>query len=98
MFTYKIFPKNIFNYINNDKLVEYFYIFFVLNRKRFKDICENKVNQGGITVMKDISSVKTNQDADSKEYIVNKIQDILWDDVFEQYFLHPKVIIALLWK
>jgi len=45
--------------------------------------------------MKDISSAKTNQEAISKEYIVNKIQDILWDDVFEQYFLHPQVIIAL---
>lgn len=43
--------------------------------------------------MKDISSVKINREAISKERIVNKIQDIVWDDVFEQYFLHPEVII-----
>lgn len=45
--------------------------------------------------MKDISSVKINHEAISKELIVNKIQDIVWDDVFEQYFLHPEVIIFL---
>jgi len=43
--------------------------------------------------MKDISSIKKNQEVISNELIVNKIQDILWDDVFQQYFLHPKVII-----
>lgn len=66
-----------------------------LFRQRFIDICEDKVNRGGITLMKDISSVKINQEAISKELIVNKIQDIVWDDVFEQYFLHPEVIIFL---
>lgn len=63
------------------------------NRQRFSDICEGKINRGGITVMKDVSLVKRNQETISKEYSINKIQDILWDDVFEQYFLHPKVII-----
>lgn len=43
--------------------------------------------------MKDISSVKRNQEEIPNERIVNKIQDIVWDDVFEQYFLHPQVII-----
>jgi len=43
--------------------------------------------------MKDISSLKKNQDEIPKERIVNKIQDIVWDDVFEKYFLHPEVII-----
>lgn len=57
------------------------------------DICNGKVNQGGITVMKDVSAVNTNQETVSKEQIINKIQDILWDNIFEQYFLHPEVII-----
>jgi len=43
--------------------------------------------------MKDISSVKKNQEEIPSERIVNKIQDIVWDEVFEQYFLHPEVII-----
>jgi len=43
--------------------------------------------------MKDISSVKRNQEEIPNERVVNKIQDIVWDDVFEQYFLHPQVII-----
>jgi len=43
--------------------------------------------------MKDISLVKRNLEAISNDHIINKIQDILWDDVFEQYFLHPEVII-----
>lgn len=43
--------------------------------------------------MKDVSLAKRSQETISNEYSVNKIQDILWDDVFEQYFLHPKVII-----
>lgn len=73
-------------YSNNFFLILFF-------RQRFIDICDGKVNRGGITVMKDISSVKKNQEATSNERIVNKIQDILWDDVFEQYFLHRKVII-----
>jgi len=67
------------------------FVFTLLFRQRFIDICENKINRGGITVMKDISSVKKNQEVISNERIVNKIQDILWDDVFEQYFLHPQV-------
>jgi len=46
--------------------------------------------------MKDISSIKKNQEVISNELIVNKIQDILWDDVFQQYFLHPKVIIFII--
>ncbi|XP_015366660.1 PREDICTED: phytanoyl-CoA dioxygenase, peroxisomal-like [Diuraphis noxia] len=61
-------------------------------KKRFIDICENKVNRGGITVMKDISLVKRNQEEIPNERIVNKIQDIVWDDVFEQYFLHPELL------
>lgn len=41
--------------------------------------------------MKDISLIKGSQEGISNENIVNKIQDIVWDDIFEQYFLHPKV-------
>lgn len=65
----------------------------MFNRQRFLDICEGKVDRGGITVMKDISLVKRNENSISKDHSVNKIQDILWDDVFEQYFLHAEVII-----
>lgn len=67
----------------------------MLFRQRFIDICEGRINRGGITVMKDISSIKKNQEIISNELIVNKIQDILWDDIFQQYFLHPKVIIFI---
>lgn len=42
--------------------------------------------------MKDISLIKGDQGVIPKEHIVNKIQDILWDDVFEQYFINSKVI------
>lgn len=63
------------------------------NRQRFRDICEDKINRGGITIMKDISLVNRNKESISKENIINKIQDIVWDEVFQQYFLHPQVII-----
>ncbi|XP_025416065.1 phytanoyl-CoA dioxygenase, peroxisomal-like [Sipha flava] len=61
-------------------------------KQRFSDICEDKINRGGITVMKDVSLAKRNQETISKEFSINKIQDILWDDVFEQYFLHPTLL------
>lgn len=47
-------------------------------------------------MMRDISLVKNKQETLSKEYVVNKIQDILWDDVFEKYILHHKVIIIFI--
>lgn len=68
---------------------------YLHDRQRFMDICEGKVDRGGITVMKDVSLAKGNQIVISKEHTVNKIQDILWDDVFEQYFLHSKVIVQI---
>ncbi|VVC34361.1 Phytanoyl-CoA dioxygenase [Cinara cedri] len=62
-------------------------------KQRFVDICDGKVSRGGITVMRDISSiVEKGREFVSKEQIVNKIQDILWDEVFERYFLHPKLL------
>lgn len=42
--------------------------------------------------MKDVSFLESVHETTSKDHIVNKIQDILWDNVFEQYFLHQKVI------
>lgn len=44
--------------------------------------------------MKDISLIQRNEKVISKENIVNKIQDIVWDEVFEQYFLHPQVTVS----
>lgn len=43
--------------------------------------------------MKDVSLIKKNEESISIDHTINKIQDILWDDVFEQYFLHAEVII-----
>jgi len=60
-------------------------------KMRFIDICEKKVDLGAMTLMRDISLVR-NRDHLSQEYTVYKIQDILWDDVFEKYFLHPKLL------
>lgn len=74
----------------------YHFIFTLFNRQRFSDICEDRINRGGITVMKDVSLAKRNQETISKEYSIYKIQDILWDDVFEQYFLHPTVILFII--
>lgn len=68
-------------------------VFKFFNRQRFLDICEGKVDRGGITMMKDVSLIKKNEESISIDHSINKIQDILWDEVFEQYFLHAEVII-----
>lgn len=76
-----------------------FYV-FTLFRERFVDICDGKVGRGGMTVMRDISSVVggDRRKFASEEQIVNKIQDILWDEVFQRYFLHPNVIFKFNFK
>lgn len=73
-----------------------FYL-FTWFRQRFVDVCDGKVARGGMTVMRDISSVVggCRREFGSEEQIVNKIQDIVWDEVFQRYFLHPNVIFKL---
>lgn len=58
-------------------------------RQRFLDICEGRIPKGNITMMKDISLSKTNAKG---EYLINKIQDIVWDDVLSKYFTMPKLL------
>ncbi|XP_046390698.1 phytanoyl-CoA dioxygenase, peroxisomal-like [Ischnura elegans] len=58
-------------------------------RLRFLDYCEGRVPKGNVTVMKDISLAKTNAKG---EYLINKLQNILWDDVFAKYFLLPELL------
>ncbi|KAE8745082.1 hypothetical protein FOCC_FOCC008258 [Frankliniella occidentalis] len=58
-------------------------------RKRFVDICEGKVDRGLMTLMKDVSLSKTGAKG---EYLFNKVQDIVWEDVFSKYILHPKLL------
>lgn len=41
-----------------------------------------------MTLMKDISLAKTNAKG---EYLYNKVQDIVWDDVLSKYITSPQV-------
>lgn len=43
-----------------------------------------------MTLMKDISLAKLGKFGES---LYNKIQDILYDDIFEKYIFYPKVCI-----
>ena len=67
------------NLINHDLIDEC--------RERFLDIVNGRVPKGGITMMKDIS-LKGRTDI-TQERIVNKVQDIVWDDVFSKYIGDP---------
>lgn len=58
-------------------------------RQRFIDICEGKVSRGLMTLMKDVSLAKTNAKG---EYLYNKVQDIVWDDVMSKYILLPELL------
>ncbi|XP_054721200.1 phytanoyl-CoA dioxygenase, peroxisomal-like [Uloborus diversus] len=57
-------------------------------RKRFQDICDNKVHVPGLTVMKDISYAKNNKN----ERVINKIQDLIYDDVLFEYCRLPQIL------
>lgn len=63
-------------------------VLFSFSRQRFIDLCEGKVDRGLITMMKDISLAKTNAKG---EYLYNKVQDIVWDEVMSKYILLPEV-------
>ncbi|KAK9504405.1 hypothetical protein O3M35_010744 [Rhynocoris fuscipes] len=57
--------------------------------RRFADYCNGVIPKGGITMMKDISLMKKGAQG---EFLYNKLQDILYDSVFEKYFFHPKLL------
>ncbi|XP_073985326.1 phytanoyl-CoA dioxygenase, peroxisomal-like [Rhodnius prolixus] len=57
--------------------------------QRFVDYCDGVIPRGMTTLMKDISLAKKGAKG---VYLYNKIQDILFDDVFEKYFLHPQLL------
>lgn len=58
-------------------------------RQHFVDICEGKASKGNMILMKDVSLKDTNVKG---EYLYNKVQDIVWDEVFSKYILHPKIL------
>ena len=56
--------------------------------QRFQDICNGKVGAAGMSIVKDISMLKSGA---TGERLVNKIQDVMSDHVLSQYFTLPKV-------
>lgn len=57
--------------------------------QRFKDICDNKVNDSAVfTIMKDISY--TNKS--TNERVINKIQDFAYDKVLFEYCQLPQIV------
>ncbi|XP_066991597.2 phytanoyl-CoA dioxygenase, peroxisomal-like isoform X1 [Anabrus simplex] len=58
-------------------------------RERFVDICEGRFPKGEMTLMKDISLLKLGV---SGEFLYNKLQDIVWDDVLSKYILHDGLL------
>ncbi|BES89738.1 Phytanoyl-CoA dioxygenase (PhyH) [Nesidiocoris tenuis] len=57
--------------------------------ERFINLCDGRVPRGGITLMKDVSLMKKGA---TGERLYNKAQDIVYDEVFEKYFFHPKLL------
>ncbi|KAG8178034.1 hypothetical protein JTE90_025089 [Oedothorax gibbosus] len=57
-------------------------------KNRFRDICDNKVQVNGLTVMKDVSYHKDRPD----ERIINKIQDFMFDEVLFDYCRLPQIL------
>ncbi|KAJ1531825.1 hypothetical protein ONE63_000478 [Megalurothrips usitatus] len=58
-------------------------------RKHFIDLCEGKFDKGLMTLMKDVSLAKTNAKG---EFLYNKVQDFVWDDVFSTYIVLPELL------
>ncbi|XP_044737746.1 phytanoyl-CoA dioxygenase, peroxisomal-like [Chrysoperla carnea] len=58
-------------------------------RQHFVDLCEGRYPKGPMTLMKDVSLRNTGAKG---EYLYNKVQDIAFDPVFEQYILYPKIL------
>ncbi|XP_008484236.1 probable phytanoyl-CoA dioxygenase [Diaphorina citri] len=58
-------------------------------RDRFVALCEGRVDKGPMTMMKDISLAKTGAKG---EYLYNKVQELVYDEVFEKYTMHKKLL------
>ncbi|CAH1364774.1 phytanoyl-CoA dioxygenase, peroxisomal-like [Tenebrio molitor] len=58
-------------------------------KERFIDICEGRVDSGVMTVMKDPS---LKYKGVKGEYLINKIQDFLFDDVLFKYCTYPAMV------
>jgi phytanoyl-CoA hydroxylase len=81
--------------VNNTTINEVIFIHFVFSssdfyRKRFQDVCTGKVENFGMTVMKDIAIAKS-EFADG-EKAITKIQDFTFDDELFQYCCHPDIV------
>ena len=59
-------------------------------RQRFQDVCTGKVENFGMTVMKDIAIAKS-EFADG-EKAITKIQDFTFDDELFQYCCLPEIV------
>ncbi|XP_063225544.1 phytanoyl-CoA dioxygenase, peroxisomal-like isoform X2 [Bacillus rossius redtenbacheri] len=57
--------------------------------RRFVDVCEGRVPRSNMVLMKDKSLLATEAAGEKLYY---KLQDIVWDDVFSKYILHPRVL------
>jgi phytanoyl-CoA hydroxylase len=60
-----------------------------VNRKRFQDICERKVNAKNMTIMRDVAILKS--EFKDGEKAVTKIQNFCDDDVMFEYCCLPEV-------
>ncbi|KAJ8708253.1 hypothetical protein PYW07_010378 [Mythimna separata] len=58
-------------------------------RQRFTDVCEGRVEKGRVTVVKDRALAQTH--ARPEDYI-NKIQELLFDEVFSTYSEDPRLL------
>ncbi|KAJ8708594.1 hypothetical protein PYW08_009976 [Mythimna loreyi] len=58
-------------------------------RQRFTDVCEGRVEKGRVTVIKDRALA---QNHSRPEDYINKIQELLFDDVFSTYSEDPRLL------
>lgn len=58
-------------------------------RQRFVDLCEGRVSKGGMVLMRDISLAKKGARG---QFLYNKLQDFVWDDVLADYLTAPEVL------
>nr|CAD7434777.1 unnamed protein product [Timema monikensis] len=65
------------------------YLHFDRQNQRFVDICEGRVPKGNMILMKDISLINTGV---TGEFLYNKVQDIVWDEVMTKYIFLPKLL------
>src|SRR5438874_621351 len=58
------------------------FLLFTFDSQRFRDICDGKVDKGRLTLMKDLSLMKTGA---TGERLYNKLQDFMWDEVLYEF-------------